>query len=227
LLQTLFFTALARGDTGDLAGALRALDYARRLIDADKVSFYRAGIETTTSWIWQELGQVERAREHAVAAVELAHRGGGALELEQELHALLAVADCDLLLGHTDAAAAAVEAAAPMLERSLPFRPRAVMRLLEMQARWEPDQSEALLVQARTYSSAKYEALALHGLGRVEEAADVAASTGSDLLVGQLGDSAERRAATARIARSLPPELRASFVASGRLSVAPITCRTH
>ena len=67
LLQTLFFTALARGDSGDFAGALRALDSARRLIDAENLSFYRAGIETTTSWIWQELGQVERAREHADA----------------------------------------------------------------------------------------------------------------------------------------------------------------
>ncbi|MEJ3655270.1 AAA family ATPase [Actinomycetes bacterium KLBMP 9759] len=219
LLQTLFFTALARGDTGDLAGALKALTYARKLIDADNVSFYRAGIETTTSWLWQELGQVERAREHAEAAVELAHRGGGALELEQELHALLAVADCDLLLGRPDDAAAAVEAAAPMLERSLPFRPRATMRLMEMRARWEPDQSEALLVQARTYSSTKYEALALHGLGHVEEAARIAASTGSDLLVGQLGSVEERRAATDRIARSLPPALRAGFVRTGRLSL--------
>jgi DNA-binding SARP family transcriptional activator/tetratricopeptide (TPR) repeat protein len=225
LLQTLFFTALARGDTGDLAGALRALQYARKLIDADRVGFYRAGIETTTSWIWQELGQVERAREHAVTAVELAHRGGGALELEQELHALLAVADCDLLLRRTDDAAAAVEAAAPMLERSLPFRPRAAMRLMEMRARWDPEQAEALLQHARTYSSAKYEALALHALGRVEEAAGIAAATGSDLIIGQLGGPAARAAAVERIAGSLPPELRASFVASGRLSIAPVRTR--
>jgi DNA-binding SARP family transcriptional activator/tetratricopeptide (TPR) repeat protein len=219
LLQTLFFTALARGDTGDFAGALRALDNARRLIDADKVGFYRAGIETTTSWIWQELGQVGRAREHAEAAVELARRGGGALELEQELHALLAMADCDLLLGRADDAAAAVEAAAPMLERSLPFRPRAAMRLLQMKARWEPEQSEALLIQARTYSSAKYEAIALLGLGRAEEAARVAAANGSDLLVAQLGAPAQRRAAAARIAAALPADLRASFLDAGRLSV--------
>jgi hypothetical protein len=198
---------------------LRALDNARRLIDADKVGFYRAGIETTTSWIWQELGQVGRAREHAEAAVELARRGGGALELEQELHALLAMADCDLLLGRADDAAAAVEAAAPMLERSLPFRPRAAMRLLQMKARWEPEQSEALLIQARTYSSAKYEAIALLGLGRAEEAARVAAANGSDLLVAQLGAPAQRRGAAARIAAALPADLRASFLDAGRLSV--------
>jgi len=221
LLQTLFFTALARGDSGDFAGALRALDNARRLIDADGVSFYRAGIETTTSWIRQELGQVQRAREHAEHAVELARRGGGALELEQELHALLAVADCDLMLGRRDDAAAAVDAAAPMLERSLPFRPRASMRLREMRARWDRDQAEALLAEARTYSSSKYAALALHRLGRPEEAARIAAGTGSDLLVAQLGTPTDRASATARIAASLPSDLRASFVTAGRLCVPP------
>ncbi|MBN9113177.1 MAG: AAA family ATPase, partial [Pseudonocardia sp.] len=61
LLQTLFFTALARGDSGDFSGALRALDNARRLIDAEKLGFYRAGIETATSWLWQELGNPHRA----------------------------------------------------------------------------------------------------------------------------------------------------------------------
>ena len=221
MLQTLFFTALARGDSGDFAGALRALDNARRLVDADRVAFYRAGIECTTSWIWQELGQVERAREHAEHAVELARRGGGSLELEQELHALLAVADCDLMLGRPDDAAAAVEAAAPMLARSLPFRPRAAMRLMEMRARWEPAQAEALLTEARTYSSPKYEALALRGLGRHEEAAAVAATTGSDLLLAQLGSPAQRSAALRRIADALPADLRATFVSAGRLSVPP------
>jgi DNA-binding SARP family transcriptional activator/tetratricopeptide (TPR) repeat protein len=225
MLQTLFFTALARGDSGDFSGALRALDNARRLIDAEKVSFYRAGIETTTSWIWQELGQVRRAREHAEQAVELAHRGGGALELEQELHALLAVADCDLLLGREEYAAASVQAAAPMLDRSLPFKPRAQMRLLEMRSRWYPELAEALLDEARRYSSRKYEALALRALGYPAEARTVAAATGSDLLMGLLGTPAERRAATDRIALSLPSELRSSFVTSGRLHVIPV--RTH
>jgi tetratricopeptide (TPR) repeat protein len=219
MLQTLFFTALARGDSGDFAGALRALHNARRLIDAEKVSFYRAGIETTTSWIWQELGQVRRAKEHAEQAVELAHQGGGALELEQELHALLAVADCELMLGDEEAAGVAVAAAVPMLEGSLPFRPRAVMRLLEMRCRWERDLAEALLDEARRYSSRKYEALALRTLGRREEAGALAAATGSDLLVGQLGTPAERRAAVDRIAASLPSDLRSSFVTGGRLHV--------
>ncbi|MDN5858627.1 MAG: AAA family ATPase [Pseudonocardia sp.] len=217
LLQTLFFTALARGDTGDFAGALRSLAHARRLIDAENLGFYRAGIETTTSWMWQELGQVERAREHAERAVELAHRGGGALELEQELHALLAVADCDLMLGRSDDAAAAVEAAGPMLERSLPFRPRAMMRFVEMRARWDPSRGEHLRDLARRHASPKYEALALWHLGRPEEAAVLAGGTGSDLLRAQLGAPADRDAALSRIAAALPPDLRTGFTSGGRL----------
>lgn len=221
LLQTLFFTALARGDSGDLAGALRALDSARRLIDAENIEFYRAGIETTTSWLWQELGQVHRAREHAQRAVELARRGGGALELEQELHAQLAVADCDLLLGRADDAAATVELAAPMLKRSLPFRPRAAMRLLEMRARFDAGFAEDLLDEARHFSSPKYQALALSHLGRHEDAARIAGSIGSDLLVAQLGSHPDRRSALSRIAGALPTEIRDGFVSTGRLSVQP------
>jgi DNA-binding SARP family transcriptional activator/tetratricopeptide (TPR) repeat protein len=225
MLQTLFFTALALGDCGDFAGALRALDNARRLIDAEKVSYYRAGIETTTSWLWQELGQVHRAKEHAELGLELARRGGGALELEQELHALLAVADCELLLGREQEAGAAVADAAPTLERSLPFKPRAEMRLLEMRSRWEPEVAEVLLDKARRYSSRKYEALALRALGYPRQAAEVAATTGSDLLIGQLGTSTERDAAIGRIVAALPTELRSSFTAAGRLVVP--TPRTH
>ncbi|MDN5930992.1 MAG: AAA family ATPase [Pseudonocardia sp.] len=211
LLQTLFFIGLARGDVGDFAGALRSLDRARGLIDTYGVGYYRAGIETTTSWLWQELGDVDRARKHAEIAVELAHRGGGALELEQELHALLALADCDLLIGRPDDAGARVEAAAPMLERSLPFKPRAAMRLLEMRSRFDRGWAEALFEEARTHDSPKYQALALSHLGRHEAAARVAGRIGSDLLVGRLGTPVDRRAARARIARALPAEMRESY----------------
>ncbi|GAA4775418.1 hypothetical protein GCM10023200_04970 [Actinomycetospora chlora] len=219
LLQSLFFCGLARGDAGDFAGALRALDRARRLIDDAGVGYYRAGIETTTSWLWQELGDLRRAYEHAEVAVDLAHRGGGALELEQELHALLALADCLLLDGKDDDAGATVEAAAPLLDRSLPFRPRAAMRLVEMQARWEPARAEELLGMARAYRSTKYEALALTHLHRDEEAAAAAVRTRSDLVIAQVGAPSTRTPARDRIAAGLPAELRGRFVEQGRLAV--------
>ena len=187
------------------------------------MSFYRAGIETTTSWLWQELGDVGRAREHAEQAVELARRGGGALELEQELHALLALADCDLLLGRHDEAGARVEAAAPMLQRSLPFRPRAAMRSLEMRARFDRTWAEALFDHALEYSSPKHQVLALVHLGRSEAAARVAARTGSDLLVSRgPGSPTDRTAAHDRIARALPVESRASYT---RPAARPVSSR--
>jgi DNA-binding SARP family transcriptional activator len=221
LLQTLFFIGLARGDVGDFEGALRSLGRARRMIDEYGVSFYRAGIDTTTAWLLLELGDVGQAREHAQRAVELAHSGGGALELEQELHALLALADCDLLDGRVDDAWARVQAAAPMLEKSLPFQPRATMRLMEMRARFDPARAEELLTYARRYSSTKYESLALWHLGRCSEAAALATQTGSDLLLAQLGHPEARRAALDRIAGSLTPETRATFLANGRLCAKP------
>lgn len=217
LLQTLFFIGLARGDVGDFEGALRSLGRARRMIDEYGVSFYRAGIDTTTAWLLLELGDVGQAREYAQRAVELAHSGGGALELEQELHALLALADCDLLDGRVDDAGARVEAAAPMLDQSLPFQPRATMRLLEMRARFEPAYAEALLAHARRYSSTKYESLALWHQGRYEQAATIAAQTGSDLLLAQVGHPDAGRAALGRIAASLGPEVRTTFLVRGRL----------
>jgi DNA-binding SARP family transcriptional activator len=217
LLQTLFFIGLARGDVGDFDGALRSLDRARRMIDEYGVSFYRAGIDTTTAWLLLELGDVGQARECAQRAVELAHSGGGALELEQELHALLALADCDLLDGRDDDAGARVQAAAPMLEKSLPFQPRATMRLMEMRARFEPARAEELLAYSRRYSSTKYESLALWHLGRYSEAATVAARTGSDLLLAEIGFPDARGAALDRIAASLAPETRITFLTCGRL----------
>ncbi|WP_339124488.1 hypothetical protein, partial [Pseudonocardia sp. D17] len=69
----------------------------------------------------------------------------------------------------------------------------------------------------RLYASPKYEALALAALDRPDEAARVAATTRSDLVIGQLGASADRSAALGRIAESLPTELRETFGASGRL----------
>ncbi len=218
LLQALFFTGLARGDLGDLDGALRAFDRALRLTQEYDVHYYRAGIHSTSSWLWREIGDLGRARDHAEQAIELAHRGGGALELEQELHALLALADCELAAGAPDTAAELVGRALPMLDRSLPFRPRALLRMLEMRTRLDPSCAEELLVRSRLHSSRKYEALALHHLGRPQEAAEVASVVGSDLITAELGTPAARRAAVDRIAATLPADLRELFATRGRLA---------
>ncbi len=146
MLQTLFFTALARGDTGDFAGALRALDNARRLIDAEKVGFYRAGIETTTSWLVAG-ARTGAPRQGARRAWPSSWPTGAAARWSWSRSCTRCsrwpTATC--CSAGRSRPAAAVAAAAPMLERSLPFRPRAAMRLLEMRSRWEPELAEALL----------------------------------------------------------------------------------
>jgi DNA-binding SARP family transcriptional activator len=218
LLQSLFFTALAQGDLGDFSAALRNLQRARRLINDNGVTYYSAGIDTTTSWLLREVGRLDAAREIADRAVDSARRGGGALEMEQGLHALLAVADCNLVDGDIDAAGALVEEAAPFLDLSLPYHARARLRFLEMQSRFESSRAEELLVVAQEHSSIKYEALALWHLGHLEQAADLARRTKSDLIIGQLGSPSDARAAIDRLAAALAPEERATFLTAGRLS---------
>jgi tetratricopeptide (TPR) repeat protein len=217
LLQALFFTALARGDAGDLAGARRALDRARRMLDEYGIAYYSAGVDTATSWMLRELGQVGQAREVANRALESARRGGGALEFEQGLHAVLAIAECDLIEGRVDQAGALVEDAARYLEQPLPYRGRARLRLLEMQTRFDRSRAEELLSLSRENGSLKYESLALWNL---KAAASAAQTTGSDLLLAQVGLPDQATTALNRITAALPADQRRSFLARGRLAQA-------
>ena len=217
LLQALFFTALSLGDTGDFSRALRHLQRARRLIDDNSITYYRAGIDTTTSWLLRETGHLAEARDVADRAVEEAERGGGALELEQGLHAVLAVAECELSGGHFDDAGARVESALPFLNQPLPYKARARMRLLEMQARFDPARAEDLLGLARRHSSPKYQALAMWHLGSLDEAARIAREVRSDQLLAQVGTPDEAWAAITRLAALLPREDQERFMTVGRL----------
>ena len=219
LLRTLFFAALARGNLGDFGGALRALERKRRLLEDYEVYFYRARTDTVLSWMWREIGEPERARALAEQAVAEAREvQAGSLQVEQELHGLLGAAECALLDGDEATAAELVAEAEPLLSGWLPFRWRAELTFCEMRCQLIPGEAEVLLDLARQRRSRKYEALALGHLGRLDEAATVAASTGSDLLVAEVGPESLARAAFDRIASGLPSELRESFVTRGRLA---------
>jgi DNA-binding SARP family transcriptional activator len=211
LVQSLFFAAMARGNAGDLAGALRLLGQARSLLDERGLDYYRAGVDSTEAWVRRELGDLPRAHELAGRALEEARRSGGALELEQELHALLALAENELAEGRHDEAAALVVPAEASLSEALPFSGRARLRVLDVSSRLIPERSEELLAAARAASSPKYQAIALGRLGRREESLSVARTTGSDLLLATLDGSPEARAAVDRIARRLPAALRRPF----------------
>jgi DNA-binding SARP family transcriptional activator len=219
LLRTLFFAALARGNLGDFGGALRALERKRRLLDEYEVHFYRARTDTVLSWVWREIGEPQRARELAEQAVAEAREvQAGSLQVEQELHGLLGCAECALLDGDEAAAAKLVAEAEPLLSGWLPFRWRAELTFREVRCHLFPGEAEELLDLSRQRRSRKYEALALGHLGRRDEAATVAASTGSDLLVAEVGPEGQARAAFDRIASGLPTELRHSFLTRGRLA---------
>ena len=86
------------------------------------------------------------------------------------------------------------------------------MRRTEIYARSDPAQAETLLIAARHFGSAKYEALALSYLGRSDDAVATAQRTGSGWLVARVAPEATARQHAERLAADLPPELRRGFV---------------
>jgi DNA-binding SARP family transcriptional activator len=219
LLRTLFFAGLARANLGDLLGALRVLERKRSLLERYEVRFYRARTATTLSWVWRELGDLGRAEELAATAIEQSREvSSGSLQTEQELHALLAAAECRLLAGDPAGAAPSVAEAEQLLRTWMPFRWRAELRLEDVASRLEPERAERLLDLARERGSPKYEALALGRLGRSAEAAAVAERTSSPLLVAEVAPAAQARAALQQIAATLPRDMRSRFAMHGRLT---------
>ena len=219
LLRTLFFAGLARANLGDLVGALRVLERKRGLLNRYDVQFYRARTSTTLSWVWRELGDVARAEDLAREAIEQSREvAEGSLQTEQELHALLAAAECRLLVGDEGAAGALVAEAEPLIRVWLPFRWRAELRLIEVASRLEPARAELLLDLARQRGSAKYQALALARLGHREEAAAVASPTGSALLLAEVAPDRQARDALQSMVASLPRDMRSRFATHGRLT---------
>ena len=219
LLRTLFFAGLARANLGDLVGALRVLERKRALLDRYEVRFYRARTATTLSWVWRELGDLGRAEELAAMAIEQSREvSAGSLQTEQELHALLAAAECRLLAGDLAGAAPRVAEAEQLLRTWMPFRWRAELRLEDVASRLEPERAERLLDLARQRGSLKYEALALGLLGSSAEAAAVAERTRSALLVAEVAPPAQARAALQQMAATVPRDMRSRFVMHGRLT---------
>ena len=218
LLLSMFFAGMAKANLGDLGGALGTLERMQRLLDDYDLAYYRAGVDTTLAWVWRELGELHRARDLAERALEEAGSGSGMLELEQTLHALLAIADSCLLDGDQAQAATHIEAATPLLDQQLPFHARAELRHAEIGARLEPDRAEQLLELARRRQSPKYQALALARLGQTDEAVRLALPTGSDLLLAEVASPGQAQAALDRITLALPAERQARYASNGRLT---------
>lgn len=218
LLRALFFAGLARANAGDLSGALTALQTKSAILARYDVSFYRARTNTTMAWVWRELGEPDRALELSGLALEQSREvQAGALQIEQELHALCSLADSERLANRPDVAAEHLMAAQALINHWLPFRWRGDLRVKEAGVRIGLVDPEELLVAARETDSLKYQSLGLHLLGRGEEASRLAAQTGSLLLLGEVGSPTVAQDALRRLAATLPPTLRRTFLSAGRL----------
>ena len=218
MLTSCFAATLACANLGDLRGALERLAVLERILADVEDRFYHARAATAGSWLWRELGELSRARDLADRAADLL--GPATTGTHPGLHAQLALAECALLAGDDAGAAGLLERAAGQLDRPFGYRWRVELRHAELASRLDPPAAEALLALARTYGSAKYQALALARLGRRPEAAGLVAATGSDYLLAQVAPPAQARAAVDRIAAGLPPELRPRFLERGPLAVA-------
>lgn len=219
LLRSLFFEGLARANAGDLSGALTALETKKTLLQRNDVPFYRARTNTCLAWIWRELGDLDRARALSVQALDESREvDEGELQIEQELHALCSLSECQMMDGDIDEAVALLDDARVLLAGWLPFHGRAEMRVDELASRVGVESAERLLVNARDRGSAKYQSLALHLLGNRAEAGEIAATTGSLLLMAEVAPQAQAVEATDRLVARLPRQLREGFASRGRLA---------
>ena len=216
MLTSCFAATLACANLGDLGGALGRLAMLERFLADVEDRFYHARAATAGSWLWRELGDLGRARALADQATELL--GPATTGTHPGLHAQFALAECALAAGDQGGAAGLLEQAGGQLARPFAYRWRAELRHAELVSRLDPPAAEALLDLARTYGSAKYQALALAHLGRRPEAAALAAASGSDSLLAQVAPPAQARAAVDRIANTLPRPLRSGFLKRGRLA---------
>jgi len=215
LLTACFGAALAYANLGDLRAALDRLALLERMLAEVEDRFYHARAATVGSWLWRELGEPGRARE---LADQLGYLLGPATVATPPpgLHAQHALAETALVAGDQAEAAALLGRAGAQLGRPFGYRWRVELRHAELTSRLDPPAAEGLLHLARTYGSAKYQAIAMARLGHREEAARLAA--GSDYLLAQAAPAAQARAAVDRIAAALPPELRPGFLERGFLA---------
>jgi DNA-binding SARP family transcriptional activator len=217
MLTACFGATLAYANLGDLRAALDRLALLGRMLGEVEDRFYHARAATVGSWLWRELGELGRARELADRAVDLL---GTATEATHPgLHAQHALAETALVAGDHAEAAARLERAGAQLARPFGYRWRVELRHAELTSRLDPPAAEGLLHLARTYGSAKYQAIAMARLGHRDEAARLAAGSGSDYLLAQVAGPSQARAAVDRIAAALPAELRARFLEHGPLAV--------
>jgi tetratricopeptide (TPR) repeat protein len=215
MFNALFFTAMTRANLGDLAGALDAAIDLVAEVERYGSDAYRPRARNILSWVWRELGDPRRALELAGEALDTSRLPDGYLEIEPAAHARLQLAGAALRLGDEAAAARWLDELTAPEYTGVAFGWRVELRRLELESCLDPARAEQLLEQAMKFGSAKYRALALGHLGRREEAATVASTTGSALLLAHVAPESAATAAAERVAFGLHPEHRSLFLERG------------
>jgi class 3 adenylate cyclase/DNA-binding SARP family transcriptional activator/tetratricopeptide (TPR) repeat protein len=214
-----FFASMARANLGDLEGALHAATLMAADVERYDNEAYRSRCCNLLSWLWRELGDPARALDLAHEALEATILSDGYVEAEPAAHARLQLAESALLAGDDAGAAQWLGHLSDAGLASVAFGWRIGLHRLELAARLDPTEGEALLAGATRYGSAKYRALALAHLGRHDEAVAVASTTKSDLLVAHVAPTPMAVQAADRVAARLSVEHRAGFLARGQWQV--------
>lgn len=215
MFNAMFFTLIARVNLGDLTGAMVTSSQLTDAVDRYGTEAYRSRACNGLSWLHRELGDPARALDLAHQALEATNLPDGYVEVEPAAHARLQLAESSLMLGDLDGAARWLAELEDTALSQVAFGWRVELHRIDVRANLEPDLAEPLLDLARTYGSAKYEALAFRHLGRHDDALAAAQRTGSQLLVAHVGPPGIATAAADRVASALPADARAGFVERG------------
>jgi DNA-binding SARP family transcriptional activator len=217
MLNAEMFGAIVLANLGRFGPALSWAEQA--LTDADRfdAAYYHPRALNSLALIWRELGELSRAHDLAEEALATSSTSDGELEGEPAANALLALAESALLAGDDAGAVDRLDEIQPLLSDRVGFAWRIELRRLEIYARTEPARAEELLISAREFGAAKYEALGLSYLGRSEEALATAQLTGSGWLVARVAPEPIAREQAERLAADLPADLRSGFVERGLL----------
>ena len=217
LLNAQMFGSIALANLGRFRPALA---WAERLVtEAARFDapYYHPRALNILALIWRELGEPSRARDLAEEALATSSTSDGGVEGEPAANALLALAESALHADDDAGAFGRLDEIQPLLSDRVGFAWRIELRRTEIYARTDLAQAEALLISARDFGSAKYEALALSYLARPDDALATAQRTGSGWLVARVAPEATARQHAERLAADLPPELRRGFVELGPL----------
>lgn len=202
VMTSTLVSAVVSVNTGWLATALDRVELIASLSTEFDDPSYRVRALTMKAVVWLELGDLRHATELAKRAISLAREVGGD-NTHSGMHARLVHAEASLrLTGRLD------RVLVDPIPGEVSYARRLELRRLELRARLDREFAKELLERATADRAPKYQALGYQHLDCPDEALDVAANVGSDLLLTKVGLQDQRRVAQRRVAARLPMALR-------------------